>query len=104
LLQRRLAAQLRQVAELDDAILGKAGEQPVDVPRHEQRLDMRHERARLLDRASVLPGHRNLPKTNALTQRSQSRSKEREARRSTTEAQRHEDRQASEASALFMPL
>src|SRR5213079_2645573 len=56
-LQRRLAAELGQIAEAHDAILGEASEQRLDVPRHEQRLDMGDEGARLVDRLRIAAGH-----------------------------------------------
>src|SRR4029077_20736159 len=46
-------AQLRHGAEAHHAVVGEARAQRVDVPRHEQRLDVGDERARLLDGARV---------------------------------------------------
>src|SRR4051812_41005314 len=58
LFEGRLAAEFRHVAEADDAIVGKAGEQRRDVPRHEQRLDMRDEDTRLVEGRRIAVGHK----------------------------------------------
>jgi hypothetical protein len=52
--------------KLDDAIVSEAGEQRLDIPRHEQGFDMGDESARLLDRARILAGHRNPPVLSSL--------------------------------------
>src|SRR5262252_3179548 len=40
-------------AETDDAILGEPIDESIDVPRHEQRLDVAHEGTRFLNRTRV---------------------------------------------------
>jgi len=51
--QRPAAAQLGYGAEAHHAVVGEARHQTVDVSRHEQRLRMGDERARLLDGAWI---------------------------------------------------